>query len=323
MADEQQEPQKPKPKHEPIDWLDPLIIAAFVTAFICDLLFFLIIPHYFGALIAIPIMWSKTRKWPAKSVLIAAFVLPLPVLTLGICLAIFLSNKAIAFVAEQVGIQIVAVFTAGAGEALEGAALAGEAVEGAAAAAEAASAAGQVGEVAGALAETGEAAGGVAKAGEGARAATEGVEAGEEAGEAAEEGAEESLKEKIKRKAKEKIKEKLESGQGGEEEEEEEKSEEEAAEEARMFGMPETPEQELEGQLFPEETPMSSVKSISEAPKKAQLPRPPRNGNPVDNVTSIDEFKKVNQKLKEANQKAEELQKQWESARNEDIDKAA
>ena len=40
--------------------------AAFVTAFICDVLFFLLIPHYFGALIAIPIVAAEDKGASGK-----------------------------------------------------------------------------------------------------------------------------------------------------------------------------------------------------------------------------------------------------------------
>ena len=87
------EDEEKKPEHESIDWFGADIIYAFVTAFICDALFFLLIPHYFGALIVGPIIWGKTRGPLAKGIFIAALVLPLPLLTLGVWAALLLSNK--------------------------------------------------------------------------------------------------------------------------------------------------------------------------------------------------------------------------------------
>jgi hypothetical protein len=151
------------------------------------------------------------------------------------------------------------------------------------------------------------AAGGVAETnGEGGAAARNMTEEG------AEEKTEENLKDKAKRKIREHVEEGFGGGEEGKEKEAEEESEEETAEEAEMFGMPETPEQELEKQLFPETPPTSSVQSISETPRNVQPPKPRRNGG--DNVVSIDELKR----LKEASRKGEALRKQWESARDDD-----
>ena len=262
-------------KHQPIDWFDTRTITALVTAFICDLLFFLVIPHYFGAMIAIPIIWPKTRGWLAKLMLILAFILPLPVLMIGIFLAILFSNKVIAFLATQAAAILAAVATAPAGGAggvaVEAAAAGAEgtalAVEGAEAAVVAARAGGAV---AGAV-ETG------AEVGEGAVAATRGAEAAGEAtrgteavGETAEttgeatkgteSGARESWRDKALRKAKEKIREKVEQGLGDEEDEDREPTEEEIAEAMediakqaeldRMLGEPVPVMEGLQSELF-------------------------------------------------------------------------
>lgn len=85
---------------------------------------FAALAHYISAIIVIAIFWRHIRGWLACLVLILAGILPLPLLTIGVVLAILFSNKLIAFIAEQAAIQAIAVFTAGAGEALEGAAAA-------------------------------------------------------------------------------------------------------------------------------------------------------------------------------------------------------
>ncbi len=143
----------------PIDWFDPAVVIALTSAFIADLSFILalgvVIPvvglvflafaiggRLIGGIIAAAIIWGKTQGWIPKLVLLITTLQPIPfpfpVITLGVFLAIILSNKAIAFITEQVAIQAVAIFTGGAGEALEAGAVAGAGAEGAAATAQAA-----------------------------------------------------------------------------------------------------------------------------------------------------------------------------------------
>jgi hypothetical protein len=77
------------------------------------------------------------------------------------------------------------------------------------------------------------------------------------------------------------------------------------------FGMPGTPEEELNKELFPVTPPISSKKVI-EFPGRQAAQQPPRpaqdNKRSAESMTSAD-------RLREANQKGAALQKQWESAR--------
>ena len=140
-----------------IDIFDPGIIIAIIFGFIGDAAMlvgvlavaipaigiviagFAVLAHYISAIVVIVIFWRHIRGWLACLVLLFVGILPLPLLAIGIVAAILLSNKAIAFIAEQAVIQTVAVFTAGAGEALE----AGAAAETTATAAEEAAQAGK------------------------------------------------------------------------------------------------------------------------------------------------------------------------------------
>jgi len=137
-----------------IDIFDPVVVLAFVSAFIGDLGAFFILPHYFCGFIVLFAFLPKTRGFIARIVLLLAFLIPGPTLTVGIILGILLSNKFI----EQVAIQVAAVLTEGAGEALEGVAAAEEAGAAVAEGAEALEAAGAAAaETTGAAAETAEA----------------------------------------------------------------------------------------------------------------------------------------------------------------------
>lgn len=103
---------------EKIDVFSPVTIFAFVSAFVGDIAFILalgvLIPiiglvflayylafHYIAGGLATAILWHKTQGWLAKLMLILALLLPLPLLCIGVVLAILLSNKLIAFIAEQ------------------------------------------------------------------------------------------------------------------------------------------------------------------------------------------------------------------------------
>lgn len=280
-----------KPKHEPIDYFDPLIVMAFITAFVGDLLSILIIPHYFAAFIVVGILWSRVRGLLAKLVLIAAFIIPVPgTLIVGVFLSILLSNKFIAALAEQVGVGLLAVATGGAGLAAEGAVAGTEGVTVAAEGIQAAAAVAEVGAGAAATAEagvsavTGEVAAGVGGAGVGVSAAGEAAEgvqsvggATEEvAGEVGEEAAEkstESIKNKairkLKEKFKEKVREKIEQGFGGDEDQGEyEPTQQEIDEEIkrqqeldRALGEPEPIMEGLERGLFAEAPPFNRSNS--------------------------------------------------------------
>lgn len=163
---------------------DPATIMFYIMSSLSDLIFLgllgLLIPgvglaiamfvlgaHYFFGIMIMGFFWGKTRGWLPKVFLLLGWILPLPLLTTGLVLAIVSSNKLAAFVIEQVAIQAVAVATAGTGEALEAGAVAAEGAEVAATAAEgmeATSAAAEGAEAAGGA--VGEAAEGEAAAGE-------------------------------------------------------------------------------------------------------------------------------------------------------------
>lgn len=157
--------------------------------------------HYATGVMVLFMAWSNLPKnsllqkivvvMNPRFWLVLTFALPLPLLSLGVALAVILQNKIAQMAVEQALILGLAAATGGAGLAAEGAAVGGEvAAEGAAVAAE------------------------------GTAAATE---AGAAAAEAGSEAAEETLGQAAKRKGKEfvkkKVKERLE--EGGEEEEEE------------------------------------------------------------------------------------------------------
>ncbi|HEY5221279.1 MAG TPA: hypothetical protein VIJ29_04025 [Candidatus Paceibacterota bacterium] len=138
---------------------------------------FVLLAHYFFGIIVLAFFWGKSHGWLPKVLLVLAWILPLPLLTVGLILAIIASNKFGAFLVEQAGIQLVALATAGAGEAIEAGAVVAEGAEAAGAAAEGAEAVGATaggaaaeagtagaGEAAGDAAATGEA--GAAEAGE-------------------------------------------------------------------------------------------------------------------------------------------------------------
>lgn len=178
-----------------IDWLNPGTIMFFIMAAVSDFLFlgliailipgiglaialFILGAHYLFGIIILAFSWGRTRGWMPKMFLILAWVIPLPLLSMGVVLAIASSNKFVAIVIEQAAIQVVAVATEGAGEALEAGAVAAEGVELAATAAESAEAV----EAAGAAAEGAGTAGGVATESgtQSAEAAAEGAENAEE-----------------------------------------------------------------------------------------------------------------------------------------------
>jgi hypothetical protein len=155
-----------------IDPFSSQVVMGFIVAILGDFTFFLIITHWIAGIIVLFIFWPRFKGPLAKFLLVACFLVPLPILTIGIILGIILSNKILMFLAEQAAVVVVTLATAGAGAAAEGAVVAGEAAEaGGAALAEAGEAAAEAGEVA-------------------AEASVEGVEAaGEGAAEAAGESA--------------------------------------------------------------------------------------------------------------------------------------
>lgn len=164
-----------------IEAFDPATIMFFIMGLASDISFlgllglaipgvgfaiamFVLGAHYFFGIIILGFFWGKTRGWLPKIFLLLGWILPLPLLTVGLILAIISSNKLAAFIIEQVAIQAVAVATAGAGEALEAGTVAAEGAEGVATAAEGVGAVGEAGE---AMAEAG-----VEGAGVGEEAAT-------------------------------------------------------------------------------------------------------------------------------------------------------
>lgn len=130
----------------------------FIVAFFGDISFFLVITHWIAGIIILFVFWPRFKGWLPKLNFALCVIVPLPVLIIGIIQGIILSNKLIAFLAEQVAIQTVAIFTGGAGEALEAGALGAEAAETGVAVAEAGGAtAAEAGEIGAAAAEAGEA----------------------------------------------------------------------------------------------------------------------------------------------------------------------
>jgi len=173
-----------------IDIFSPAVIMAFVAAFIGDLTFFLIIPHYLCGVIVLGAFSPKTKGILSKLVLGISFILPGPFLTFGIVVSLILSNKILAFIAEQAAVVAATVFlTPAGGAAVEASATAAEAgavaaeagmataevAEGAAAAAEGVEAAATAAETAGTTIEMAQNAG---EAWEMAETGTEGAEAG-------------------------------------------------------------------------------------------------------------------------------------------------
>ena len=187
-----------------------------------------------------------------------------------------MSNKVIEFLVEQAGILLIAVFTGGAGAALEGAAAAsgdgGGRADGwcgrptAAAAAEAAGAAAETAEVAGTVGEAaGAATGAAGTAGEAAGTATDAGKTAESAGREAMKEGEKSITDKVKHRnerdrIKKKIREKIENGLGGDEDENREPTDDEIPAELaemqkqqelnRALGEEPEPMEKLQGELF-------------------------------------------------------------------------
>lgn len=171
-----------------IDFLDPGTIMFFIMGVVSDFLFlgllgvlipgiglaigaFVIGAHYFFGLIVFVFFLSKTHGWLPKVILLLAWILPLPLLTIGLVLAIIGSNKIGALIIETVAIQVIAVATGGGGELLEAGAVGAEGVEVAATGAEAIGTAVQgVEEVAAAGETIGEVGSAAGELGEGANA---------------------------------------------------------------------------------------------------------------------------------------------------------
>jgi len=148
---------------EKIDLFNPGTVMGFTIAFAGDIALFLgflasavpiiglvvlifsLLGHWFAGLVIGFLMYGRTEGWLAKAVLILSIILPLPILLIGIGLAIFLSNRTIAFLAEQALIVGVGAVTGGmgavAGEAAVAARVAGTGARAAAAGAEGAQAA--------------------------------------------------------------------------------------------------------------------------------------------------------------------------------------
>jgi len=147
------------------------------------ILIFVLGAHYFLGIIILAFFWGKTKGWMPKVFLLLGWILPLPLLILGLIFAIISSNKLVAFVIEQVAIQAIAVATAGAGEALEAGAIAAEGAEVAATAAEGAKTAETVVEGVEAASEAGGAA--VEAGAQGIEVGAQGAEAGTETAEGA------------------------------------------------------------------------------------------------------------------------------------------
>ena len=215
-----------------IDPFSPAVVMAFIVAFLGDISFFLILTHWIAGFIVLAVLWHRMKGFLPKFILVLCAIIPLPILTIGILFGSLISNKAIAFLAEQVAIQLVAVATGGAGEALEGAALA---EEGGAAAVEGIEASAAAAETATAAESAATAAAEAAEASETASGAAGGTEEGvaENDAEKSKRG-ESTVRDKIKEKFKEKLQEKLSAGEDEDQAREEiqdEEQEEEASDE--------------------------------------------------------------------------------------------
>lgn len=154
--------------------------------------------HYLAGAVVLGLTFHNLKHFIPKLILALAVLLPLPLLSIGLILAIIAQNRLVEFVITQTAIQAIAFATGGAGEVLEGVAVTGTVAEAGATAVEVGEAAVKAGEVAGEVAEAGS---GVAKTGEALEKTAEGAgrakkiagkarqayEAGEEQGEKTEE----------------------------------------------------------------------------------------------------------------------------------------
>lgn len=135
-----------------LDIFNPAFIMGFIVALISDISFlfllalaipvvgivvaiFILTGHYIAGIIVGFLVFQKTNGSLAKLALGLAIILPLPLLTIGILLAILLSNSFVRFAAEQAAIAAIGAATGGAGAvaaksavATEGAAVAAEGV---------------------------------------------------------------------------------------------------------------------------------------------------------------------------------------------------
>ncbi|MFA6494774.1 MAG: hypothetical protein WC246_00175 [Candidatus Paceibacterota bacterium] len=96
-----------------IDFLEPMILLVFVCAFVGDFFFWTIIIHYTAALFVGFILLPKFHHFIPRVVIIASFILPLPVLIIGLIVGIVLSNKLIEFAAVTVALIAVTAATVG------------------------------------------------------------------------------------------------------------------------------------------------------------------------------------------------------------------
>jgi len=145
------------------DFTDPLIQLAIGMAIAADVLFIIIPIRYIFAVIVAIVLWPGMRGLVTKIIFVLCLVLPLPLMTIGAVLGVLLSNALVRAIAIQLGIQVVAALTAGAGEVLEVGAVGAAGAEAAAAGVKIAAVGAEAGVAVGA-----EAAGAVAEAGVGA-----------------------------------------------------------------------------------------------------------------------------------------------------------
>ncbi len=188
-------------EEEKLDFFSPIFIMALIAAAMSDfvmlvgvigllipavgliIMAFAVLFHYFAAFIVGATVFPRAKGWLANLLIVIAMVVPLPLLCIGIVLAYFLSNKFIAFLAEQVLIIAASTVTFGGaavvGEAAEGAVVAGEVAEGVTTMAEGTEAVGAAAEGAEAVSA------GAEVTAAGTEAAGETAEAGEVTGEKA------------------------------------------------------------------------------------------------------------------------------------------
>ncbi len=147
---------------EKIDFLGPAFIMAVLAALISDFAFIfllaLIIPiiglvvasmvimfHYFAGLIVLFFVFLKLKHFIPRGVLLLAMILPLPLLSVGMVLAIILQNRIIETIVTQAALTAVTVATGGAGAGVQAGVTAARAGAAAAKGAEAAAGATRAG----------------------------------------------------------------------------------------------------------------------------------------------------------------------------------
>ncbi len=98
-----------------IDFSDPSILFALTSAVVGDVTSLLIVTHYVAALFVGFIILPKVHGFLPRIILWISFLLPIPlILTLGIALAIILSNKLVEFLAITAVLVAITIASVGA-----------------------------------------------------------------------------------------------------------------------------------------------------------------------------------------------------------------